>query len=120
MSSKRKSKIRYITSQNLFLGTDEFIQKHFSDTDIFVAIGGDGTISTVAQNLINTEKILAIFPAGSGNGFSNETQFSKNLDELLEKLNQRKSRKIDTFTVNGRLSINVSGTGFDGKGGKRI
>lgn len=96
-------------------GTDEFIQKHFSDTDIFVAIGGDGTISTVAQNLINTEKILAIFPAGSGNGFSNETQFSKNLDELLEKLNQRKSRKIDTFTVNGRLSINVSGTGFDGK-----
>lgn len=96
-------------------GTDEFIQNHFSDTDIFVAIGGDGTISTVAKNLINTEKILAIFPAGSGNGFSNETQFSKNLDELLEKLNQRKSRKIDTFTVNGRLSINVSGTGFDGK-----
>jgi YegS/Rv2252/BmrU family lipid kinase len=96
-------------------GTDEFIQNHFSDTDIFVAIGGDGTISTVAKNLINTEKVLAIFPAGSGNGFSNETQFSKNLDELLEKLNQRKSRKIDTFTVNGKLSINVSGTGFDGK-----
>lgn len=96
-------------------GTEEFIQKHFSDTDIFVAIGGDGTISTVAKNLINTDKILAIFPAGSGNGFSNETQFSKNLDELLEKLKQKKSRKIDTFTVNGRLSINVSGTGFDGK-----
>ncbi|MCI3936702.1 YegS/Rv2252/BmrU family lipid kinase [Chryseobacterium aahli] len=96
-------------------GTEEFIQKHFSDTDIFVAIGGDGTISTVAKNLINTDKILAIFPAGSGNGFSNETQFSKNLDELLEKLKQKKSRKIDTFTVNDRLSINVSGTGFDGK-----
>jgi diacylglycerol kinase (ATP) len=96
-------------------GTDEFIHKHFPDTDIFVAIGGDGTISTVAKNLIGTEKVLAIFPAGSGNGFSNETQFSKNLDELLEKLNQRKSRKIDTFTVNERLSINVSGTGFDGK-----
>ncbi len=96
-------------------GTDEFIKEHFENTDIFVAIGGDGTISTVAKNLINTEKILAIFPAGSGNGFSNETQFSKNLDELLEKLKAKKSRKIDTFTVNDRLSINVSGTGFDGK-----
>nr|WP_314496532.1 YegS/Rv2252/BmrU family lipid kinase [uncultured Chryseobacterium sp.] len=96
-------------------GTEEFMHEHFSDTDIFVAIGGDGTISTVAKNLINTDKILAIFPAGSGNGFSNETQFSKNLDELLEKLKQKKSRKIDTFTVNDRLSINVSGTGFDGK-----
>ncbi|GEJ47228.1 diacylglycerol kinase family protein [Chryseobacterium sp. ON_d1] len=96
-------------------GTDEFIQTYFKEVDIFVAIGGDGTISTVAKNLINTEKILAIFPAGSGNGFSNETQFSKNLDELLGKIEAKKSRKIDTFTVNDRLSINVSGTGFDGK-----
>lgn len=96
-------------------GTDEFIQKHFSDVDIFVAIGGDGTISTIAANLINTDKILAIFPAGSGNGFSNETKFSKNLDQLLEKIKAKNSRKIDTFTVNDKLSINVSGTGFDGK-----
>lgn len=96
-------------------GTEEFIQSHFEEVDIFVAIGGDGTISTVAKSLINTEKILAIFPAGSGNGFSNETRFSKNLDELLEKIKAKNSRKIDTFTVNDRLSINVSGTGFDGK-----
>ncbi|PRB04557.1 diacylglycerol kinase [Chryseobacterium sp. MYb7] len=104
----------YYVSESI-LGTDEFIKEHFNEVDIFVAIGGDGTISTVAKNLINTDKILAIFPAGSGNGFSNETQFSKNLDELLEKIKVKNSRKIDTFTVNDRLSINVSGTGFDGK-----
>lgn len=96
-------------------GTDEFIQQHFDNVEIFVAIGGDGTISTVAKNIINTDKILAIFPAGSGNGFSNETNFHKDLDELLEKIKTKESRKIDTFTVNDRLSINVSGTGFDGK-----
>ncbi len=96
-------------------GTDDFIRENFDNIDIFVAIGGDGTISTVARNLINTDKILAIFPAGSGNGFSNETKFSKNLDELLDKIKAKASRKIDTFTVNDKLSINVSGTGFDGK-----
>ncbi|MDN4014630.1 YegS/Rv2252/BmrU family lipid kinase [Chryseobacterium gambrini] len=113
LKAKVKDPLYYISES--IPGTDQFIQDHFNDVDIFVAIGGDGTISTVARNLIDTEKILAIFPAGSGNGFSNETQFSKNLDELLEKIRTGNSRKIDTFTVNERLSINVSGTGFDGK-----
>lgn len=113
LKTKVKDPLYYVSES--IPGTDGFIQAHFEEVDIFVAIGGDGTISTVAKNLINTEKILAIFPAGSGNGFSNETQFSKNLDELLEKIKAKNSRKIDTFTVNDRLSINVSGTGFDGK-----
>lgn len=113
LKNKVQNPLYYISES--ILGTDDFIKTHFDEVDIFVAIGGDGTISTVAKQLINTEKVLAIFPAGSGNGFSNETQFSKNLDELLDKLKAKKSRKIDTFTVNGRLSINVSGTGFDGK-----
>ncbi|WP_407648308.1 diacylglycerol/lipid kinase family protein [Chryseobacterium formosus] len=113
LKNKVQNPLYYISES--ILGTEEFIQTHFCDVDFFVAIGGDGTISTVAKSLINTDKILAIFPAGSGNGFSNETQFSKNLDELLDKLKAKKSRKIDTFTVNDKLSINVSGTGFDGK-----
>lgn len=113
LKKKVENPLYYISES--IQGTDDFIEEHFNEIEIFVAIGGDGTISTVARKLINTPKILAIFPAGSGNGFSNETQFSKNLDELLDKLKARKSRKIDTFTVNERLSINVSGTGFDGK-----
>jgi diacylglycerol kinase (ATP) len=96
-------------------GTENFINENFESTDIFVAVGGDGTISSVAKKLIHTNKILAIFPAGSGNGFSNENHFKKNLAQLLEKIEAKKIKQIDTFKVNEHFSINVSGTGFDGK-----
>ena len=111
---KKIDQPRFYVSQSLS-GTNDFIEENFSSTDIFVAVGGDGTISSVAKKLVNTDKILAIFPAGSGNGFSNETHFDKNLNHLLDKIKAKKSRKIDTLKVNEHLSINVSGTGFDGK-----
>ncbi len=101
-------------------GTENFIAENFDKTEVFVAIGGDGTISSVAKKLIYTNKILGIFPAGSGNGFSRETNFSKNLEELLAKIKAKKFREIDTFTVNKNLSINVSGTGFDGEVAKNF
>lgn len=104
----------YLVSQSLE-DTDEFIRRVWNDVDVFVAVGGDGTISAVAQKLINTNKILAVFPAGSGNGFSNETNFNKNISRLLEKIEAKKSKEIDTFMINEHFSINVSGTGFDGK-----
>lgn len=100
--------------------TDEFIEKNFDKYDIFAAVGGDGTISSVAKKLINTHKIVAIFPAGSGNGFARETEFGKNIDELLAKIERKHFHEIDTFLINDHFSINVSGTGFDGKVVKRF
>ena len=94
--------------------THEFIKKQWNDTDIFIAVGGDGTITSVARQLVHSDKILAILPGGSGNGFSREHQFNKDIDGLLSKIKSKQYRRIDTFTVNGHLSINVSGVGFDG------
>lgn len=94
--------------------TRQFIKEHWEHTDVFVAVGGDGTISTVAQQLIGSDKVLGVFPAGSGNGFSRENRFSDNLDELLQKIEKGAQKAIDTFTVNGQFSINVAGVGFDG------
>ncbi len=112
--SKKIENPLFLISQSLE-DTEDFIKAHWNQVDIFVAVGGDGTISVVAQKLINTDKILAVFPAGSGNGFSNETNFNKNLDTLLAKVKSGNWKAIDTFTVNESFSINVSGTGFDGK-----
>ena len=78
--------------------THRFIDENFASTEVFV--GGDGTISTVAQKLINTDKILAVFPAGSGNGFLTKLILPKYRCPSA-KIKQKKFHKIDTFTVNG-------------------
>lgn len=109
----------YIVSQSIE-HTHQFMEQQWESVDIFVAVGGDGTISTIAQKLINTDKILGIYPAGSGNGFANETGFTKNISTLLSKLQQKTYEQIDTFLVNDKLSINVSGVGFDGEVAKRF
>lgn len=103
----------YIISQSM-ADTEQFITENWDKIDIFVAVGGDGTISSVAKKLVNTEKILAIYPAGSGNGFANENSFTKDIDQLITKLKNHQYREIDTLLINNNLSINVSGVGFDG------
>ncbi|AQY22850.1 diacylglycerol/lipid kinase family protein [Riemerella anatipestifer] len=99
---------------NSVKGTEIFIENNFSKVDIFIAVGGDGTISSIAKKLIGTDKILGIYPAGSGNGFAYEMDFTKDTISLINKIKNPKIREVDTFTVNGHLSINVSGIGFDG------
>lgn len=116
---KRVDNPFYLISKSLE-NTQEFITENKDKIDIFIAVGGDGTISSVAKELINTNKILGIFPAGSGNGFANEADFTKNIDELLDKVKKGKYQEIDTFLVNNRLSINVSGAGFDGEVAKEF
>lgn len=100
--------------------TLDFVTKNFNKIDIFVAMGGDGTISTVAKELIHSEKILAVFPAGSGNGFANETQFNKDIDSLLNKIKNKKFQVIDSFMVNEHFSINLAGVGFDAEVAKNF
>lgn len=116
---KKVKNVNYYISDSVEK-TNDFIKNNFDSTDIFVAVGGDGTISSVAKKLINTDKIVAIFPAGSGNGFARETEFDANLDELIAKIERKQYHEIDTFLINEHFSINVSGTGFDGKVVKRF
>ncbi len=79
-----------------------------------VAVGGDGTINEVAQGLLNSRTIMGIIPRGSGNGLARHLGIPLNLTEAIDHLFDSKIIRIDTFTINDKLSLNVSGIGFDG------
>jgi len=109
---RRKHDLSYFKS----LSIDEsgsHIKKSFEDYDIFVAAGGDGTVRTVASELVGTKKVLGVLPIGSGNGFAREFGFRPNIPSLLKDIRKNESRPVDVIEINNLLCLNVAGIGLD-------
>jgi YegS/Rv2252/BmrU family lipid kinase len=81
--------------------------------DIVAAAGGDGTVNEVGCGLVNTHTPLAILPCGSGNGLARHLGIPLKLEDAIKHINTGKHSTIDYMSINGELSFNVSGIGFD-------
>lgn len=79
-----------------------------------VAVGGDGTVNEVAQGLLHSPVSMGIIPKGSGNGLARHLGIPLKINLALKCLLTSKRITMDTFRINGKLSLNVSGIGFDG------
>ena len=77
------------------------------------AVGGDGTVLEVARGLRGTGAALGIIPAGTGNDVIKTLGIPKDPREALAYQLERAPRALDAMAVNGSLSLNVAGTGFD-------
>ncbi|MGC1389726.1 MAG: diacylglycerol kinase family protein [Bacteroidales bacterium] len=89
------------------------IKQNFNKYEVFVAAGGDGTVHTVAAELVGSNKILGVLPLGSGNGFAKEFGFKMNVRSLLSDIKKADSMDIDVIEINDKLCLNVAGIGLD-------
>lgn len=89
------------------------IRQNFDKYNVFVAVGGDGTVHTVATRLIGTDKVLGVLPIGSGNGFAREFRFRKKIRALLKDINEMNTIRTDVIEINEHLCLNVGGVGLD-------
>jgi diacylglycerol kinase (ATP) len=89
------------------------IKQSFDKFDVFVAAGGDGTVRSVASELVGSDKILGVLPMGSGNGFAKELGFKKNIRSLLKDIRKAECHTIDVIEINDQLCLNVAGIGLD-------
>ncbi len=78
------------------------------------AVGGDGTVNEVAQGIVHTDQVMGIIPKGSGNGLARHLGIPMNFIKSLGYIDSETTIAADTFRVNEKLSVNVSGIGFDG------
>jgi YegS/Rv2252/BmrU family lipid kinase len=82
--------------------------------DCIIAVGGDGTVNEVARGLVHSATLMGILPKGSGNGLARHIGLSMKLENALQQLLTGVVVRMDTFVLNNKMSVNVSGIGFDG------
>jgi len=71
-----------------------------------VAAGGDGTISTVANAAVRSNKTLAVLPAGTLNHFARDANIPLELDKAVAVLTRYRTACVDVGVVNERVFIN--------------
>ncbi len=84
-----------------------------SNTDVVVAVGGDGTVNEVASELVGSNTALALIPCGSGDGLARHLQIPLNTKGAIETINRYNIETLDYATVCGRPFFVTCGMGFD-------
>ncbi len=84
-----------------------------ADTDVVVAVGGDGTVNEVASELVGSNTALALIPCGSGDGLARHLQIPLNIKGAIETINLCNIEALDYATVCGRPFFVTCGMGFD-------
>ncbi|HSP34564.1 MAG TPA: diacylglycerol kinase family protein [Thermoanaerobaculia bacterium] len=73
---------------------------------LFVAAGGDGTVSNVVQQLVNSDARLAVLPVGTYNHFARDLDIPLDWREALAVALEGNTRQIDAARVNERFFVN--------------
>src|SRR5437868_11315513 len=76
--------------------------------DVVVAAGGDGTVNEVVNGLDGYDVPLGIIPVGTANDFARQVGIPADADHAMDVILQRKPRRFDTASLNGRRFLNVS------------
>lgn len=108
---KCKCKLAGLTVEK-FVPVDEHMRRRLAAPIakgvIVVVIGGDGTISGVANLLVDTSSILAPIAGGTFNHFTKDAGVPLNISEALQRVRTAKPRLVDTVKVNDTYFINNS------------
>lgn len=82
------------------------------DAEVVVAGGGDGTISSVASALRNSNKSLGVLPFGTMNHFAKDLRIPLDLSGAVGTIAAGHETNVDVGEVNGHTFINNSSLGL--------
>ena len=80
-----------------------------------IAVGGDGTVSLVAKQVLRTEMQLGIIPAGSANGMARELEIPLTISDALDIVVENNVKKADVILVNKEVCLHLSDIGLNAR-----
>jgi YegS/Rv2252/BmrU family lipid kinase len=83
-----------------------------TDVETIVAGGGDGTVSSVAAIVLDSDKALGILPFGTMNHFAKDLQIPLELEDAVATIVAGYETKVDVGDVNSHTFINNSSLGL--------
>ena len=81
--------------------------------DKVIAVGGDGTVKLVAENLLKSNIPLGIIPAGSANGMAKELAIPETQEKAFEVLLNGNTKMIDLIRINNEWCLHLSDIGLN-------
>ncbi|MFV0506327.1 MAG: diacylglycerol/lipid kinase family protein [Bacteroidales bacterium] len=91
----------------------KLVNDNLDRTDVFIAVGGDGTINEMAASLVGSDKLMAALPLGSGNGFALEFGFTRSIESIMRGIKKNDFLEVDVLKLNDKYCVNVAGNGID-------
>jgi diacylglycerol kinase family enzyme len=101
--------IRTVSGKDISVAAKEMINDR---PDIFVVSGGDGSVSSVAQTIIDHNIPLGILPGGTFNNFARDSGIPLILHDAVKLIVSSVPQSIDVGEVNGKIFINNSSVGL--------
>ena len=108
---------QYDLSYDLFVLTAEKITQQLKEMNCkaYNAIligGGDGTVRSALQILIDMEVPIAILPLGTVNLLARDIGYPNDIESLFKIIKNNKTKQIDLAEVNNEIIINHAWIGF--------
>ena len=83
------------------------------EVEMIIASGGDGTVSAVAEALLNTNIPLGAISRGTANAFANALDIPDSIEAACKVIVDGATRKVDAATCNDKPMILLAGIGFE-------
>ena len=85
--------------------------KHGAQT--IVVCGGDGSVRSAAEAVVDTSVGLAVVPSGTANLFATGLHLPTDIQDVVDLISSGDRRSIDSAVCNGRTFNVMAGSGFD-------